>query len=223
MNCEAVDFLRKLGFSRVILDRHLTIDEISEIAQRSKEVEIEVFIHGGGCSNLNGSCYLYHFRFPAMNRAHQIHHGLVKTPCTLPFDIYDLNNEQKRLGSIPVMDAYETCSICKLPELAKSGVTGFKIEGRGDNVWYQESETKVYRELIDLLASNQTELFKKKLHALLEDSRNFDLHPNLPSLKEYYCEQRRCYYSSLVHVPYKLPVAWRSWTKAQFAEWRVQG
>jgi putative protease len=87
MNYGAVDFLSKLGFTRVILDRQLTIGEISEIVQRSK-VEIEIFVHGGGCSNINGSCYLYHFRFPARTRAIEMIGGLVKSPCALPFDIY---------------------------------------------------------------------------------------------------------------------------------------
>jgi putative protease len=49
MNYEAVDFLRKLDVKRVILERHLTINEIQDIVHKSKDVEIVIFIHGSGC------------------------------------------------------------------------------------------------------------------------------------------------------------------------------
>ncbi len=221
MNYEAVDFLGKLGFSRVVLDRQLRVAEISEIVQRSK-VEIEVFIHGGGCSNTNGNCYLYHFRFPEMIRTAQLDEGLLKSPCTLSYDVYDQDDGHKKLGAIPIMDAFEVCSLCKLPELLKTGVFGFKIEGRGDCIWFQESETRVYRELIDLLMRDKEKLYQEKIELLKSHLRKFILHPTLPSLREFFCEQKRCYYSPLFHTPYKYSISWQAWTKERLMYWRVE-
>jgi putative protease len=215
MNSQAVKFLEELGFNRVILDRQLTLSEIAEIARHST-VEVEVFIHGGGCSNTNGNCYLYHFQFSAMTQANLAHPGLIKNPCSLPFTVYNAQDESEIVESVPILDAFEFCSLCKLPELVKSGVSGLKIEGRGDPIWCQESATKVYRELVDLLINGQDSRFYEKLKDLRSESQRLVINSHLPNLKAFYCEQKRCYYSPLAHAPYKHPVSWQAWTKAQF-------
>lgn len=210
-NYDAVDFLGKLGFERVILDRQLAIDEIAEIVRRS-EVGIEVFIHGGGCSNTNGTCYLYHFKFLKLMQA--LASSKIGDPCTLPFDIHDLC-EGEDLGKIEIMDAFEFCSLCKLPELMDAGVTFFKIVGRERSIPFQERTTKVYRELIDLLAHGQVGSFKEKLKSL-RDEVFFPLIFRPLSLQEFWCKQGRCYYSHLSHAPYKIPLSWQAETKLQF-------
>ena len=65
LNYETCIFLKKAGFSRVVLECHLTIPEITEIVKKSG-IDIEVFIHGAGCSNLQRTCTLLHYRFPEM-------------------------------------------------------------------------------------------------------------------------------------------------------------
>ena len=214
MNYEAVNFLGELGFQRVVLDRQLTMDEISEIVKHSN-VEIEVFIHGGGCSNTNGNCYLYHFRFPALARAVLATEGIIKTPCSQPYEVYELNNPTNNVEQVPIMDAFEFCSMCKLPELMKTGVTGFKIEGRGEDIAYQETTTKIYRELIDVLSKGDNDAFQKKLEFLKDGGFNPRTNA-LPNLREVYCTQKRCYYSPLFHPTYKVPLSWQAWTKSQF-------
>jgi len=209
LNNETIDFLRKLGFSRVILERHLTVPEISEIVQRSK-VEIEAFIHGAGCSNINRNCNLYHFRFPVMNRAISAIEGF-NQPCRLPFDVYDMNNGKIRGYDAPILDAYTFCSLCRLPELVRTGVTGLKIVGRCDGIAYQEKTTKIYRELMDLLARDEIESFKEKLDSV----RRSNIDP-CPALQELSCEQKRCYYPPLFHAAYKLPISWQTWTRLKF-------
>lgn len=214
MNREAVDFLRKLGFSRVILERQLTIPEITEIAQHSK-VEVEVFIHGSGCSNLNVGCFLYHFVYPEMTRALLTIDG-IKNRCSLPFEAYDVDNRETRLDDAPILDAGRFCSLCRLPELIQTGVAGFKIVGRCVDEEYQESTTKIYREFINMIDRGEMRAFKRKLGWL---RKNFiPLHHDLPllNLEELCCEKKRCYYSPLFHAPYKIPNSWQTWTKHQF-------
>ena len=214
MNKEAVDFLRKLGFSRVILERQLSIPEITVIAQHSK-VEVEVFVHGSGCSNINVSCYLYHFMYPEMAQAISTIDGLALR-CALPFEVYDVDDRETMLTNMPILDAYRYCSLCRLPDLIKTGVTGFKIVGRCVNEEYQESTTKVYRELIDMIDRGEIKAFQKRLEWL---RKNFlPLQHDLPllNLQELCCEQERCYYSPLFHAPYKIPLSWQTWTKHQF-------
>jgi len=214
MNREAVDFLGKLGFRRVILERQLSIPEITEIAQHS-EFEVEVFIHGSGCSNINVSCYLYHFMYPEMARAISSIDGLALR-CGLPFEVYDVDHRQTMLANVPILDAYRYCSLCQLPDLIHAGVTGFKIVGRCVNEEYQESTTRLYRELIDMIDRGEMKAFETRLGWL---RKNFlPLQHDLPlfSLQELCCDQGRCYYSPLFHAPYKIPLSWQTWTKHQF-------
>jgi putative protease len=214
LNQEAVAFLTKMGFERVILERQLTIDEIAEIVQKS-QVEIEVFIHGlGGCSHIDVSCYLIHAHFPELNRVRLMIDSSFNPPCKLPFEVYDSGNDQLRSNSVPILDAQRMCSICDLPMLIRTGVTGLKIEGRGNPAVFQESTTKLYRELLDLLERGQMTTYWKRVESL---KRQFiPKPPYLQNLHESCCEQKRCYYSPFFHAPYKLPVSWHAWTKCQF-------
>jgi len=214
MNGEAVRFLERLGFSRVILERHMTIAEITKIA-RSSRAGMEILIHGGGCSNINGSCYLYHYTFPELNEAKRRSHKT--TPCALPFNLQNLVAPSERYEDTTVMDAFEYCSICRLPELMQTGVVGFKIEGRTGSIWYQESTTRVYRELIDLISEGRMEEYERRLEELKNGVYFLPVPTDFYKLKEIWCRQNRCYYSGLAHAPYKIPLSWQTWTKQHFS------
>jgi putative protease len=217
MNLGAVDFLREMGFSRVVLERHLLLNEIAQIVKRSK-LDVEVFIHGAGCSNINGLCYLYHYDFPSLIQAKSEICG-AKVPCRIPFEIYDVRERDRMLDSAPILDWFEFCALCRLPELMKVGVKGFKIEGREMNSWYKESTTKIYRELIDRLSDGRVNDFWSRLRSLKNSF--YPLPPIVTNLQETLCDQERCYYGPLFHVPYKQTLSPQVWTKSQFSYWSV--
>ena len=58
VNWADVKFWQKMGLTRVILSRELSLDEIEEIKQRCPEMEIEVFVHGALCIAYSGRCLL---------------------------------------------------------------------------------------------------------------------------------------------------------------------
>ena len=220
MNYEAVDFLRKLGAERVILERQVSIEEITQIVKSSCGVEIEVFVHGSGCSNINVSCYgcytpeslirsipnklstgdfesyqNYGFTTP-LNKF-----KMITAPfCRLTYEVEDGTAGSKAYA--PILDAYSFCSLCKLPALVKTGVAGFKIVDRCQSKEYQEICTRAYRELTTLLEQGQTELFNKRLVSIIRDSKAL-LFPNFPEA----CEQKRCYYSPFFHSPYRVRIS----------------
>ena len=177
MNSETVEFLRGLGFSRVVLERHLTLDEISEIVRNSK-VDIEVFCYYGGCSNINGNCYLYHFGttkfWKASSELKTMSSGgrfvPALTPCRFVYDIYDVNTKSY-LGRWPIMDAFTICSLCHLPALIRTGVAGLKIVGRFLDVLKQETATRVIRTLLDKIWSEGGRLKRKSFHKMLSELR----------------------------------------------------
>ncbi|HRF31826.1 MAG TPA: U32 family peptidase, partial [Azonexus sp.] len=46
VNWAAVRFWKKLGLTRIILSRELSLDEVAEIRQQCPDIELEVFVHG---------------------------------------------------------------------------------------------------------------------------------------------------------------------------------
>ena len=58
VNWADVKFWHKMGLTRVILSRELSLDEIEEIRQRCPEMELEVFVHGALCIAYSGRCLL---------------------------------------------------------------------------------------------------------------------------------------------------------------------
>ncbi len=58
VNYASVKFWQKLGVSRIILSRELSLDEIAEIRQECPDMELEVFVHGALCIAYSGRCLL---------------------------------------------------------------------------------------------------------------------------------------------------------------------
>jgi putative protease len=214
MNSEATAFLEEQGFSRAVLERHLTLEEITKIVKSTK-MGIEILIHGGGCSNTNTSCYLYHYQFPGLINAQQESNS--STPCALPFRLQNLNDPKDVSDNVTVMDAFEYCAICKLPELIATGVSCLKIEGRTGSAWYQEATTKVYRELLDLIAAGNMEDYGKRIEELKNGVYFLPVPSDFYKLKDIWCLQNRCYNSPISNAPYKTPLTWQTWTKRHFS------
>ncbi|MCQ2353418.1 MAG: DUF3656 domain-containing protein [Victivallaceae bacterium] len=130
-NSAGVEFAAKLGFSRVILERQIPLDELRTIAAKSP-VELEVFIHGSLCCSLSGRCLLSHHLFGAGGNR-----GVCKQPCRRAYD-----------GEYRLSPA-DLCGVAFLPELRKMGIASLKIEGRLRPPEYVWKCTRAYRMLLD--------------------------------------------------------------------------
>lgn len=58
VNYASVKFWQRLGLTRVILSRELSLDEIAETRQQCPDIELEVFVHGALCIAYSGRCLL---------------------------------------------------------------------------------------------------------------------------------------------------------------------
>jgi putative protease len=217
MNYEAADFIRKLGVQRVVLERHVGIEEIGEVVRRNRDVEIEVFMHGGGCSNINANCRLEYAQASA-DATRKARRGVRgdTNPCRWSFDVYELGNGERRITTtpVPILDAYTFCSLCALPELIKTGVAGLKIVGRCRPIAYQVKATQMYRNLLDLMARGQRRAFnrvqRKRFFGMVESFQEEPTQPafrnrdgSFRTLRDMWCSEERCYYSPFFHAPYK--------------------
>lgn len=220
MNYEAVDFMRELGVKRVVPERHMSIDEIGEAVRRNRAVEIEVFVHGGGCSNINANCYL-EFARASEAAAGKALRGLKAMPnvCRYAFDVYEFGGDELRIARASILDAFTFCSLCDLPELIETGVAGLKIVGRCWTLAYQVKATKMYRDLIELVKRggkrgfNRTQ--RKRFYEMVESFKDDAFLPaslrpgargrgrSFWSHGDVLCSEGRCYYSHFFHTAYE--------------------
>ena len=78
-----LEVLTRLGFSRVIAARELTIDEISAMVQASP-LDIEVFVHGALCISYSGQCL-----FSSLVGGRSGNRGRCAQPCRLQYELVD--------------------------------------------------------------------------------------------------------------------------------------
>ena len=87
-NLDGVKQIEKLGFSRCVLARELSIEEIEYIAKNTK-IEIEVFIHGALCISYSGQCLM-----SSMIGGRSGNRGKCAGSCRLPYTL--LKDEQEK-------------------------------------------------------------------------------------------------------------------------------
>lgn len=143
-NSDEVKKLEELGFKRVVLSRECSLSEIKHICQ-SSNIEIEVFIHGALCICYSGQCL-----FSSMVGGRSGNRGKCAQPCRLPYSLLSEKNEYKILDKGYILSPRDLCTLENLPELIKSGVSSFKIEGRMKSPTYVATITRIYRKYIDL-------------------------------------------------------------------------
>lgn len=144
---EKVKFLEKTGFSRVILARELSLEEIREIASNTG-VEIETFVHGALCVSYSGQCYMsYAIGGRSANR------GECAQPCRKKYSLVDSE------GVVVAKDKHLLCLrdlnfSSDIRDLIDAGVSSFKIEGRLKDEDYIKNVVGFYRRKIDEVIAN---------------------------------------------------------------------
>ena len=134
-NSAGVKIAEKMGFSRVVLARELTLKEIAAIA-RSCKTELEVFVHGAMCFTMSGLC-LFSSYFGGRSSTR----GKCVQPCRRRY------TWKGAPGTFFSMD--DLCGLEAVPELARLGIASLKIEGRLKPADYIASVTKAYRMVLD--------------------------------------------------------------------------
>lgn len=148
-NWVSADFWAKMGVSRVVLARELSLTEIKEIRKQTG-LEIEVFVHGAMCISYSGRCLLSSF----MTGRHA-NLGQCAQPCRWKYALVEEKRpgqyfpiEEDERGSY-IFNSHDLCMIEHIPELINSGVDSLKIEGRMKSVHYVATIVRAYRRAID--------------------------------------------------------------------------
>ncbi|MBL0166136.1 MAG: tRNA 5-hydroxyuridine modification protein YegQ [Propionivibrio sp.] len=178
VNFAAVRFWQKLGISRIILSRELSLDEVAEIRQECPDIELEVFVHGALCIAYSGRCLLsgyFNHRDP--------NQGTCTNSCRWDYRVRageedaggDVNacnpvapgsearvwllEEKERPGELMpieedehgtyIMNSKDLRAIEHVQRLVGIGIDSLKIEGRTKSPYYVARTAQVYRRAID--------------------------------------------------------------------------
>ena len=145
--------LKKLGFSRAVLPRELSYDEIKYLCEHSP-VDLEVFIHGALCMCVSGQCLM-----SAVLGSRSGNRGLCAQPCRLPFKVQKGTGHDLSLKDLSLIE--------HIPELSRMGVCSFKIEGRMKRPEYVSAVVSACKKSI---IDNYTSLVRKDLADLFSRS-----------------------------------------------------
>ena len=148
---EKAKFLSDVGFSQIVLARELNLNEITIIFKQI-DAKIEFFIHGALCVAFSGQCYISHAQ-----TGRSANRGDCSQACRLPFTLKD---DQGRVVAyekhlLSMKDNYQSDN---LESLIQAGVRSFKIEGRYKDLTYVKNITAHYRQKLDNILSNSSNL-----------------------------------------------------------------
>jgi len=147
---EKVSFLEKVGFSRIILARELSLDEIQSIRSQTT-VELEFFVHGALCVSFSGQCYMSQVICKRSGNR-----GACAQPCRSVYNLLDRDQniliKNKHLLSLKDLQLSDY-----LENLLDVGITSFKIEGRLKDISYVKNIVSHYRQELDKILENRPE------------------------------------------------------------------
>lgn len=150
---EGLKLLKKLGFSRAVLPRELSFDEIKYLCEHSP-IDLEIFIHGALCMCVSGQCLM-----SAVLGSRSGNRGLCAQPCRLPFKAEKGTGHDLSLKDLSLIE--------HIPELSEMGICSFKIEGRMKRPEYVSAAVKACKKAAKGEYNFETE---KDLHDLFSRS-----------------------------------------------------
>ena len=132
--------LKKLGFTRAVLPREMSKEEIKRLCENSP-IELECFVHGALCMCVSGQCL-----FSAVLGSRSGNRGACAQPCRLPFGVENGTGHDLSLKDLSLIDY--------ITEMAEMGVCSFKIEGRMKRPEYIAAAVKACRNSVDGITDN---------------------------------------------------------------------
>lgn len=137
----------RLGVTRVVVPRELSVDEIRAYAEATP-LQLEVFVHGALCVSWSGQCLTSEsWGGRSANR------GQCAQSCRLPYDLV-VDDAVRDLGDVRyLLSPRDLAGVEAIPALAEIGVASLKIEGRQKGPQYVATAVGGYRRWRDSIAA----------------------------------------------------------------------
>ena len=156
VNSATINMWHKLGASRVVLARELSLEEIKAIRRNiSPEVELETFVHGSMCVSWSGRCLLSNYL-----TGRDGNRGMCAQPCRWNYKAVKYAIVEEKRPDIPlpieeeggetfILSSKDMCMVEHMQDLVEAGIASFKIEGRMKSAYYTAVVTNAYRMALD--------------------------------------------------------------------------
>jgi putative protease len=172
VNSEAVKLYKQLGFSRIVLGREISLDQIKRIKDTVPDMELEAFCHGAMCIAYAGRCLM-----SAYLTGRSAQSGFCSHTCRWNFKVdgtatpeqakalaqsglLTIEEEQRPGEKFPIFEGEDFTAVLSskdlrmiehLDDFKKAGIDSLKIEGRMKSVYYVAMVTRAYRKALDAL------------------------------------------------------------------------
>lgn len=179
VNYRTYQFWHKLGATRVVSARELSLAEIKEIRENIPEqFEIETFVHGAMCISHSGRCLLSNYM-----TGRDANLGECTHPCRWRYYVVEETRpgeympiEENERGTY-IFNSKDLCMVDHVPELIDAGIDSFKVEGRMKTALYVATVARAYRLAIDDYFESE-EKYKSRIPYYAEEitkctNRNF--------------------------------------------------
>ena len=151
---EQAVFLESLGFSRLILERELSLEQIRAIRD-AVSCELEFFVHGALCVCYSGQCYL-----SEKIAGRSANRGACIQACRSRYDLVD--SEGRILVRDKALLSLKDYNLRgRIAELADAGISSFKIEGRLKNESYVRNVVRDYSIALDELVAKRADKYER--------------------------------------------------------------
>lgn len=134
-NLAGVQAAADMGFTRAVLARELSLEQIKFITQNAS-IETEVFVHGALCFCHSGQCYM-----SSLIGRRSGNRGMCAQPCRMEYSL------GSRMDDHP-LSLKDSCLVERLQEIEEAGVACVKIEGRMKRPEYSAIVTGIYSRAI---------------------------------------------------------------------------
>ncbi len=151
MTAQGVGFLQECGFSRVVLERALSLEKIRSIA-KATDVELEAFVHGAICVGYSGRCFLSRSMSERSGNR-----GACSQSCRMTYDLVSGSGE-RLIESKHLLSVRDLNLSARIGEMLDAGVTSFKVEGRLKEIGYTKNIISYYRTALDRELANRADM-----------------------------------------------------------------
>ncbi len=199
-NSNSLHFFKQLGVQRIVLPRHLAVNEAVQLSRQAKRfgLETECFVLNAICPFIDGLCSFQHIVEPSQQLPMQ------PLACRMNYSVSVLGNAAPCKKEIAAAHAkvwcntvYNDCGLCALPFFLKAGVDSVKIAGRANSLQKKIADIAAVKEGIALslltkgLRKNASHAKKLPAKKFAEEAGRlyFDLYHRA-------CECNNCYYPS---------------------------
>ncbi|WP_195573783.1 peptidase U32 family protein [Paenibacillus sp. 1001270B_150601_E10] len=139
-NLEMIEAVKEMGVTRIVASREMDL-KTAEVLQAKSGMEFEYFVHGDMCTVHGANCF-----YSSMLFGNSANRGRCMKPCRWDYRVKKDGNVYPTEYPLAAKDMYMYEHI---PELIKSGITSFKIEGRMRDIEFLLMVVNSYGDAID--------------------------------------------------------------------------